>query len=88
MFGFLNVLTATAMCDGHDLSRDEVTDILEEEDGAAFTFTDSDVRWRDLSASKTDIEQARDSLVSYGSCSVTEPIEELKQLGLLEGVAV
>ena len=77
-----------AMLHSHDLAAKELQTILDEEDPKAFSFTESETRWRDMTASLEDIEQARELFVSYGSCSVEEPIEDLQKLGLLEGTFV
>lgn len=70
MHGFLNLLAATARAaDG----LDEVERILAAEDDAAF---------RALSAA--DVARARERFVSYGSCSFSEPVEDLMALGLLQ----
>jgi hypothetical protein len=68
--GFLNVLVATrALLDG--ASRDEAVDVLESRDGAALAAH--------------ELGQTRRWFTSFGSCSVTEPRDDLIALGLLEG---
>jgi hypothetical protein len=74
--GFLNVLLATrAGFDG--ATADEVVEVLEERDGQAlvtlFNGHGDDV-----------MTGARRWFTSYGSCSVTEPIHDLIELGLLD----
>ena len=69
--GFLNVLVATqVLWDGG--SVDDATAALEQRDGAALA--------------DADISSARRWLTSVGSCSVTEPLEDLISLGLIEKV--
>ena len=66
--GFLNVMAATqALWDGGSVS--EATDALEQRDGAALAAT--------------DLSSARRWFTSFGSCSVTEPLDDLIALGLL-----
>ena len=70
--GFLNVMAATqALWDGG--SVDDATAVLEQRDGAA------------LAAAVTGPEpsSARRWFTSFGSCSVTEPLDDLIALGLL-----
>ncbi|GAA1525978.1 hypothetical protein [Kribbella lupini] len=73
--GFLNVLLATrASLDGAGL--DDLTALLDERDG------------KTLAAKATDIndqqaESTRRWFTSYGSCSITEPYDDLKMLDLL-----
>ncbi|MDR7255626.1 hypothetical protein J2X46_004636 [Nocardioides sp. BE266] len=67
--GFLNVLAATAaLWDGG--SAADATDLLDERDGAALTGV--------------DVATARRWFTSFGSCSVTEPLDDLLALSLLE----
>jgi len=69
--GFLNVLVATRRAfDGAPI--DEVVATLEERDGAV------------LAADSSDLDRARRWFTSFGSCSVTEPLDDLIALGLLE----
>ncbi len=71
--GFLNVLLATrAAFDGG--SADEVARVLDDH------YANDLVAM----ARQSDLEGARRWFTSYGSCSVTEPLEELVGLGLLE----
>jgi hypothetical protein len=73
--GFLNLLAAAVFGD------EELA--LEEDDPAAFTLG-SEFRWRDRSASAQEVAGVRRSLfASVGSCSFTEPVEELEALGVL-----
>jgi hypothetical protein len=77
--GFLNLLLATyrASSDG---DFDAVLDVLVETDAGALV-----AEARSLSAQ--DIAVTRQLFVSFGSCSTTEPIEDLHALGLIdEGV--
>lgn len=70
--GFLNLLAATAAAlDGAD--ETELVEILADRDGARVTQ-----RVRALSA------RVREAFRSFGTCSVTEPVEELADLGLLD----
>lgn len=72
MHGFLNVAAATkALWDGG--SVDDATAVLEQRDGAA------------LAADLADggVTAARRWFTSFGSCSVTEPRDDLIALGLL-----
>ena len=68
MHGFLNVLVATqVLWDGGTVA--DATDALRQRDGQALAAT--------------DIGSARRWFTSFGSCSVTEPLDDLVALGLL-----
>lgn len=83
MHGFLNVLTAAVFArDGRPSG--ELEQILAGEDADAFAFDGGGLRWNDSYASAADIEAARrENFIGYGSCSFSEPIEDLQKLGLL-----
>lgn len=67
--GFLNLMAATqALWDGGTV--DDATAVLEERDGTVLAAT--------------DVSSARRWFTSFGSCSVTEPLDDLTALGLLE----
>jgi hypothetical protein len=73
--GFLNVLLATrASLDG--ATEDETAEILAERDAEKVA-----TRVAELGDAKR--ASTRDWFVSFGSCSITEPIEDLTALGLL-----
>lgn len=82
MHGFLNVLIATALAEQHDFSRAEITAILREEDARAFEVSPTEVGWRGQLAGLPAIDSMRTLFSGFGSCSVNEPVEDLKALGL------
>ncbi len=70
--GFVNVLVATRRAfDG--ASPDEVVDVLEQRDGAVLVAAAADV----------DLAGGRRWFRSFGSCSVAEPLADLRGLGLV-----
>ena len=80
MFGFLNVfLGAAFLYAGAEMA--EVERILGERDPGAFVFDDSEIQWRGAALSLEQIRTARRKFaLSFGSCSFTEPVQELKTL--------
>ena len=84
MHGFLNIFGAGAIAVRHNVSEHEMVKVLNEENPAAFHFTEESFKWDNYEVSNEDIKQSRDALlISYGSCSFTEPIEDLQNLNLL-----
>jgi len=90
MHGFLNVFLAAAVASGGD--RDEVLEILRDDDPSRFAADDGTLRWSQASTEKTlgvcvftddDIREVREFATSFGSCSFREPIDEIRELGLL-----
>ena len=82
MFGFLNVILAVAGLRA-GWGREEATALLEERDATTVRFDADGVRWRDRALSLLDLERARDSVTTFGSCSFRDPIEGLQANALL-----
>ncbi|HEY8259220.1 MAG TPA: hypothetical protein VIG08_16305 [Gemmatimonadales bacterium] len=83
MFGFLNVFLAAAFMAG-GMAAVSAIRLLEESAPASITVSDRYIEWRGHRLDETDIMAARGrAIVSFGSCSFTEPIGDLAALGLL-----
>lgn len=80
MHGFLNVFLAAALA--HDgATEDTLVATLSEEDPHAFRLDDDLIEWHDHRITSDQIERARNEFaISFGSCSFTEPIDELKAM--------
>ena len=83
MHGFINVfLTAAFLRAGMETAV--AVQLLAEQSVEAFRFDLDGVSWRQHRLSRHEIAAARQSFaVSFGSCSFTEPIDDLKSLRLL-----
>jgi len=87
MFGYLNVFLATALVGAGASTRDVVA-VLEERDASHITFDEAHCYWsggsKPYSLDRAFLAQMRDrGLVSFGSCSFTEPVQETRALGWL-----
>jgi hypothetical protein len=83
MHGFLNLLFAVALARAGVEER-EITAVLEEQDPKAFRCNCCGAAWHDHTLSCGQLADARrSSIQSWGSCSFTEPVEDLRALGLL-----
>jgi hypothetical protein len=82
MFGFLNVLLSTAAIHAGFGEKVAVA-ILEERTPSAVTFDAQGVRWSGRVLPIGVLALARDSMASFGSCSFTEPLNDLRALRLL-----
>lgn len=78
MHGFLNLLAATVM------RTDDLEAIIAETDIDTFRLDADGFAWRDLEADAEAIEQGRRLFMAFGSCSFSEPVEDLTALGMLE----
>jgi len=83
--GFINLFTASALAHAHDLPVKTLIDIVAETDPEAFLVEPEQLAWRDWEASAEDITDARQSvLTSFGSCSFSEPRDDLRALGFVQ----
>lgn len=84
MFGFLNVFLASAFAaQGHPPGV--ILELLEDENPENFSFTAAGAYWREkyfINAPQIEYLRRR-YITSFGSCSFTEPVEELQDLELL-----
>jgi hypothetical protein len=84
MNGFLNVfLAAGFLKQGYKPSF--INEFLEDESAENFTFDDNGVSWRqEHFLSTAQLENLREkNIISFGSCSFDEPIEDLQEIGIL-----
>ena len=83
MFGFLNLFLAAAFV---RLGLDQRTaeHVLEEGSLEAFQIEEDAISWHGHRVGLSDLEQTREQvMVSFGSCSFIEPLQELYALHLL-----
>jgi len=83
MHGFANVFIAAILAFfGSDES--EINEVLNEQNADAFQWTHDSLIWRGHRLSSEGIQEARNNFaISFGSCSFTEPIDDLKAMGWL-----
>jgi hypothetical protein len=87
MYGFLNVALAVAHLESGGRVAEAIA-LLEEADAGRIEFSDLHVAWhgpeRTLTFTRDVLQQMRaHGLVSFGSCSFTEPVDESRALGWL-----
>jgi hypothetical protein len=83
MHGFLNLFLAAAFArKGMDIRG--VEQVLAEQSGEAFRFDHMAVCWHDCCITNEELAAARKAFcISFGSCSFDEPLDDLRELGLL-----
>jgi hypothetical protein len=83
MFGFLNIFMAAAFArQGADPKI--LRQVLEDGEATAFRFTRTGAAWSDRRVETEDIAAMRGDLgISFGSCSFTEPMDDLRSMDLL-----
>jgi hypothetical protein len=83
MHGFINVFLAAAFLQA-GMGPALAIQLLEESASAAFQFASDGIGWRQHRLSLAEVTAARkNSAISFGSCSFTEPIDDLRALNLL-----
>src|SRR6267154_2879325 len=83
MHGFLNVLGAAVLAAEHQWDEQQTSKMLEDENGASFSFSDDSFAWREWKIVTEQIKARRKLVTSFGSCSFDEPREDLRALNLL-----
>lgn len=84
MHGYVNVFGGAMLDHVHHLPQKELENILSDEESSHFQFTDDAFQWNNLSIDVETITSLRQSsILSYGSCSFEEPIDDMKELGWL-----
>ncbi len=83
MHGFVNIFLAAAFLRA-GMETGPAVQLLEEQSAGAFHFDSDGFDWRQHRLRRDEIAAARQNFaVSFGSCSFTEPIEDLRALHLL-----
>lgn len=83
MHGFLNVFTAAAAARS-GVSEDDLAKLLEERQVDALSVTADGLSWNGHRLEADQLSAMRRQFAySYGSCSFSEPVEDLQALGIL-----
>ena len=83
--GFINLFGAAIFADNDRLDEEAIGELLGDVDAASFSLDRDSFRWRDATVPAEEIEAVRQSFaLSFGTCSLEEPIDGLTDLGLLE----
>jgi hypothetical protein len=84
MHGFVNVFVGAALCLDRQADEALLTEILDETDPTAFALDDDGAAWRDRRVALDALGSARARFaLGYGSCSFTEPLDDLRALSWL-----
>jgi hypothetical protein len=82
--GFINLYAASVLAYVHDLPVRTLIEIVAEVDPGSFTVGPEHFAWHDYRASADEIVAARQTLLTtFGSCSFSEPRDDLKNLGIV-----
>lgn len=85
MHGFINVFGAGILAFRHTISDRELREMICDENSSNFVFSEDTFQWREWISDTEEIHGARNRLVlSFGSCSFDEPVEDLQSLKLFQ----
>ena len=84
MHGFINVLMAAMFAHACRLPPKNIETILADERSKDFVFNGNVARWLDLPIRTELIEDLRRLVVGFGSCSIDEPLDDLRALGWVD----
>jgi hypothetical protein len=77
--GFINLLMASVLAKALALTKSQVQELIEDQDPQSFAWLDDRVAWRNLSIPKG--AALNGPMQSFGTCSVDEPMQHLRELG-------
>ncbi len=84
MHGFLNVVGASLLAWSCGLTAVELEPVVAETDPSAFLLDAEVFGWRTHAVTAADVARLRrDAVTGLGSCSFTEPRDDLRSLGML-----
>ncbi len=84
MHGFINVFLCAALVRVKGLDVERAEAVLQEEDPAAFKFSNELVSWRGHGLGLMELAKLRETFaLSFGSCSFDEPLSDLRSIGWL-----
>ena len=85
MNGFLNVFLAVAFMRMGFKTKFLIKELMQDEWGESFRFDETGVTWRqEHFLNNEQLEYIRlHNIISFGSCSFEEPIEDLQEIELL-----
>ncbi|HEX3464751.1 MAG TPA: hypothetical protein VHS78_11950 [Candidatus Elarobacter sp.] len=81
--GFLNLFIGGAALHAGAIDEARVADVLSETDPRAFDVDPMHVGWQDVRLEAEQVAAARERCVAFGSCSFDEPVNDLRELGIL-----
>ncbi|MCA1639336.1 MAG: hypothetical protein LC768_13555 [Acidobacteria bacterium] len=84
MNGFLNLFLAAGFA-SEGFKASVLEELMEDEFSESFEFNENGISWRqEYFLSNAQLARLRQqNIVSFGSCSFTEPIEDLQEIGVL-----
>jgi hypothetical protein len=87
--GFVNLFAAAVLVHAGAIDETDATGLLGVDRPGAIRFDEAGLHWGACSAAMPAIIEARERFArSFGTCSLAEPIDGLRELGVLEPAAV
>ena len=84
MHGFLNVFGAGLLAHAHGWDAGQLAKVIADTEARSFQFDAGEFRWRDHTVQADAVRTLRSQyLCGFGSCSFSDPRDDLQNLGLL-----
>ena len=83
MHGFLNLFVAGVALHAGALDAGRIAAVLGEEDAREFVVDPTHIGWDGVRVDADAVGAARERGVAFGSCSFAEPVDDLRELGLI-----
>jgi len=84
MHGFLNLFSAAVAAWSQKANVEQIADLLTNSAPSAFQFSESGISIGGWNCSLEEIRTTRERFaIGFGSCSFSEPVEDLRELGWL-----
>jgi len=84
MHGFVNVFTAIILNHKYDINNKKLKTLIDDQNPDNFKWNNQSLSWNEFTVHTTEIENSKKIISSYGSCSFDEPLDDLKQLNLID----
>jgi hypothetical protein len=82
--GFLNLIGGAVLARARGVDRHALETLLSDREPENFRLTAAHFSWSGIGADAAEVGEARANFVhSYGSCSLSEPLDDLRELALL-----
>ncbi len=75
--GFFNLFAGALLRRAGKLTRPQLGELLADENPRHFRFEEGELGWKESSITLSDISSGRKHFISFGSCSVQEPLDAL-----------
>jgi hypothetical protein len=84
MHGFLNLFLSAMLYREGKIKFNQMVELLSETDTLNFSINSKEISWKEHSLSASEVFELRKFALSFGSCSIKEPLQGLQKIGVLD----